>query len=230
MDKSINKLPNGKFVYYYEVLEFLGKIASLKLNNFPYCSGYTRLKPFSSDEETDEITQCVQIFDNLIKETAPEFVYRWQKILNLFNKNKNKLSKIYDSLPTSVFQCDTMGDNLLLDEDGHFKGVIDYNLAGYDTNINMFISTVFYGFSYKKTDKEVINDLLDSLKYISRFYEFSELEITALPYLFKYIFAIEYRRINALKKALVDKGNITAVLDSIEDVLGDTVDFTSAIL
>ncbi len=229
LDKSIYELPNGKFVYYYEVLEFLGKVASLKLNNFPYCSGYTRLKPFSSDEETDEITQCVQTLDSLIKEKAPEFTSRWQKILNLFDDNRKKLSEIYNSLPTSVYQSDTIGSNLLLDTDGHFKGVIDYNLAGFDTNINMFISTVFYGYSYKKTDNEVITDLLDALKYIGRYYDFNKHEIAALPYLFKYIFAIEYRRINALKKALGDTNKVKEILDSVERALTNNIDFKSAI-
>ena len=98
-----------------------------------------------------------------------------------------------------------MGDNLLLDEDGHFKGVIDYNLAGYDTNINMFISTVFYGYCYSKTDNE------------------------ALPHLYKYIFTIEYRRINALKKAIGDTNKVKEILDSIERTLTNNIDFKSSI-
>lgn len=229
LDESAYKLPNGKYVYYYEVLEFLGKVASLKLNFFPYGSGYTRLKPFSSDEKNDEITQCIQIFDGLIREKAPEYIFRWQKILNLFEDNKKQLAEIYNSLPISVFQSDTMGSNLLLETDGHFKGVIDYNLAGCDTNINMFISTVFYGYSYKKTDNEVIADILDALNYIAKYYNFNELEINALPYLFKYIFAIEYRRINALKKALNDTNKVKEVLDSIEQVFATNINFKSAI-
>jgi len=229
IDKSVYGLPNGKFVYYYEVLEFLGKVASLKLNNFSYCSGYARLKPFSNDEVTDEITQCIQTFDNLIREKTPEFTLRWQKILKLFEDNKKKLSEIYDSLPTSVFQSDTIGNNLLLDANGHFKGVIDYNLAGYDTNINMFISTVFYGYCYSKTDNEIINDLLDALKYIGKYYSFNKLEIEALPHLYKYIFTIEYRRINALKKALGDTNKVKEILDSIERTLTNNIDFKSSI-
>ena len=142
------------YVYHDEVLEFLGRIGEKHFSNFPYPSGWVRLEPFGSDETTDEVSQCVETFGELVKEKTPDFLPRWERVRSLFEENKRKLAEIYGNLPTSVFQADEAGNNLVLNESGHFLGVIDYNLAGKDVVINRFFSEILFGYSYHRKETE----------------------------------------------------------------------------
>lgn len=225
---------SGKYVYHNDVLAFLGKIAQKHYDFFPYKSGWVRFEPFGSSESADEITDCVATFDTLVREKVPEHIPRWEKILALFEKNKKQIEEIYPSLPTSVFQGDHFDDNLLLDDDGHFKGVIDYNLAGTDTVINVFLYTVLFGYHYDHSQPDsadllpeynpvkqdfMIQSILDAFKYLRKFYAFNEDELRAVLPLYKYISCIEYKQIRALKKYQSDTRKLNLLFDAMEHEL-----------
>ena len=131
------RTPEGKrFVFEEELWEFVAKVGQKHFTNTWGNSLYVRLVPVAG-AKTDEITECVEKIESLIKEKAPKFTGRLERVLTLFRENKEKLEQVYFTLPTSVFQADTWDDNLLLDEEGHFRGVLDYNLSGKDTVLNM---------------------------------------------------------------------------------------------
>lgn len=246
LDESVYVGDDGKYVYHDEVFEFLGRAAEKHYSNFPYKSGFVRFEPFSSDDSTDEIEECVETFDRLVKERAPGFLARWENIRNLFLENKNKLAEIYDELPTSVFQADLNENNLLLDENGHFKGMIDYNLAGEDKVLNIFLATILYGYSYQRkipdssealpelnrvTQESIIHIMLDTLRYLRQFYTFSEIEVKAAPLLFKYISCIFYEQILTLKECADDEKKLGLLFDFMEQELRrEHIDFGSAML
>lgn len=246
LDKSVYTAPDGKFVYHDEVIEFVAKVGQKHFTNFPYNSGWTRLEPVSPDEEMDEVSECVETFASLVREKAPSFLPRWEHILSLFEENKQKLSEIYSSLPTSVFQSDEAGSNLILDDDGHFLGVIDYNLAGKDVVINRFLSTILFAYSYhrkkesdpnalpmlnQETQDSLIEITLDTLRKMRKHYTFSDIEAQAAPLLFKYISCIEYAQISALHKHANDSGKLTQLFDFMEhELLRDDIDFRGAML
>lgn len=230
LDEAVYTAPDGKYVYADEVLEFVGKVAQKHYDMFPYKSGWVRLEPFGTQEETDEITECVHVFDNLIREKAPKHIRQWEEVCTLFEENKQQLAKIYPKLPTSVFQSDHFGDNLILDREGHFKGVIDYNLAGTDTVINVFLYTVLYGgpqeapqaaegmlpeYNVSSQDR-VMERLLDTLRRLRRFYTFQEVEAQAILPLYKYVTCIEYRQIGLLQKYQRDDKKLELLLDTMK--------------
>ena len=234
LDKSVYMDKDDKYVYRNDVFAFLGKVAQKHYDFFPYKSGWARFEPFGTNEVTDEVTQCVNTFDLLVREKAPHYLSRWKGIYSLFEENKRQFLEIYDNLPTSVFQSDHFGDNLLLGEDGHFKGVIDYNLAGKDTVINVFLYTVLFGYQNVNLQTEdsdllpeynpvkqdlLIQSILDSLKYLRRFYVFNENEARAALPLYKYMSCIEYRQIEALKKYQNDDNKLNLLFDAIEHEL-----------
>lgn len=234
IDKSVYIDTDGSYVYHDDILAFLGKIAQKHYDFFPYKSGWVRFEPFGANEETDEVTQCIKTFDTLVREKTPQHIPRWEKIYSLFEENKKQLVKIYKDLPTSVFQSDHFGDNLLLDEKGHFKGVIDYNLAGTDTVINVFLYTVLFGYHYNNpqiadsnllpeynsiSQDYIIQSILDSLKYLREFYTFNENEAYAILPLYKYISCIEYRQIEAFKKYQNDDQKLSLLFDAMENEL-----------
>lgn len=235
---------SGRYTYKDEVIEFFGKVGQKHLKGFFGKSGWVRLEPFET--ETDEVTDCVQTFNTLVKNDAPHFMERWQKILGLFEQNREELGQVYHKLPTSVFQADWGESNLLLDDKGHFKGVIDYNLAGEDTVLNIFMSLSLFGFGCPKkvennpemlpelneeTQNSVIEIMLDAFRGFKKHYQFSEIEVEAALLLYKYIIAIEYTEIRAFKENMSDDSKLKLLFDFMEqELLRDDIDFRSAML
>lgn len=234
LDRNAYTDDSGKYTYYEDVLAFLGKVAQKHYDFFPYSSGWARFVPFGLDEETDEVTDCVSTFDALVRENAQGHLPRWERIRSLFEANARQLREMYDELPTSVFQSDHFGGNLLLDGDGHFRGVIDYNLAGRDTAINVFLYTVLFGYhsagpaaegpdmlpEYNPAAQDVmIQDILDALRRLRRYYTFCEVEARAALPLYKYLSCIEYRQIEAFKKYQGDDGRLDLLFDAMEHEL-----------
>lgn len=246
LGESVYLGKDGKYVYCDEVFQFLGRVAQKHYSNFPYKSGFVRFEPFSSEERTDEVMDCVEAFDRMVRERTPGFLFRWEKIRALFLENKARLEEIYHKLPTSVFQADLNEHNLLLDENGHFKGMIDYNLAGEDVVMNIFFATILYGYSQHRkapddpdalpglnpvTQESVIEILLDTLRYLRQFYAFSELEVKAAPLLLKYVTCIFYEQLSALEKYADDEKKLTQLFDFMEHELKrEDIDFQGAML
>ena len=246
LEKAVYTRPDGKYVYHDEVFEFIGKVGQKHLSDFPYPSGWARFVPLSKDDTEDEVMECVETFEDLVKNKAPQFFKRWERIRTLFEENKMRLQKIYDSLPKSVFQGDCFRDNLILDEGGHFKGVIDYNLAGEDVVLNIMLSTILFGYTYQRkqssnlnllpelnreTQDSVIEIVLTTLRDLRKFYTFEESEVIAAPYLFKYIYSIQYSQIDAFEKYQKDDGKLNQLFDYMEqELLREDIDFRGAML
>lgn len=246
LDPQIYQGADGRFTYHDEIFAFLGKVAQQHFSFFPYPSGWSRFTPFDPSDSCDEVTECVHAFDRLLRTGAPKHIAHWERILALFQDNRAKLLPLYDRLPTSVFQGDPFTSNLLLDEQGHWKGLIDYNLAGQDTSLNIFLSTVLFGYAYQAHGEEAPSELpgfgsaaraevyrilLDTLKKLRPYYTFHEEEAEAAPLLYKYITCIEYRQLGALEKYLGDDGRIARLLCHMEEeLLADYPGFRAAML
>ena len=100
---------------------------------------------------------------------------------------------IYKDLPRCVIQGDLNPSNILI-EDGHFVGLIDFNLAGTEVNVNHFCCETngeIYeaDFANKNADEIYENWVREQgelLDVILSEYQLNELENTAID---------EYRRI-----------------------------------
>ena len=243
----------SRYVYQDEAIAFYGRVAQARLKGGWGSSGWVRLAPFGADEETDEIMGCVAEFDGLVKALAPQFMGRWEKVLGRFHENRKALGRIYPKLPTSVFQGDWGSQNLLVDESGHFKGMIDYNLAGEDTALNMCISMSLFGFGdptdmaermweganppgalpwmNARADGLRTETMLEKIRLFGRHYAFSPLEAEAAPLLYRYIVPIEYTQISALRENSADRGKLSELFDFMEHALTrEDIDFKGAML
>lgn len=240
---------DGTVRYYDGLIEFMGRSAQRHLSGFPGKSGWVRLEPFGEDEETDETTECFRTFDELVRQKYPAYASRWERIRELYEANRAKLAKLYDRLPTSVFQGDWGEGNLLLDDRGHFAGLIDYNLAGEDTVLNIFISFSMFSGMYAKmaseeeldknelpylnlrTRNRLIGQMLETFKALRKYYTFAEIEAEAAPMLFKYIMSVEYAQISALEKYVDDHEKLENLFDFIEyELRREDIDFRGAML
>ena len=231
------------------LIEFMGHVAQLHLSGFPGKSGWVRLEPFAEDEQNDEITDCLEEFDLLVHQIAPRFIPQWREIRQLFEENREQLRQIYGKLPTSVFQGDWGEGNLLVDGEGRFAGLIDYNLAGEDTALNMFLSMCMsmgaYARQFSKledpeeelpylnpaTRQRIIDRMLSILHRLRQYYRFSAEEAQAAPLLFKYIATVEYAAIHALRENAGNNERLAKLFDFLRgELLRDDIDFNSAML
>lgn len=238
------RTPDGKrFVFEEELWEFVAKVGQKHFTNTWGDSLYVRLVPVPG-EKTDEITECVETFIYLIKEKAPRFIPRMERVLELFQENKEKLEQVYFALPTSVFQADTWDDNLLLDEEGHFRGVLDYNLSGKDTVLNMLFEAYSGRGRQKPKEGEDIlpeygkatrdawhSGLLEAFKVFRKHYDFTEAEVEAATLLSRYIGTLDYGPHRAIEKYAENDNMMNQLFDALEDELTRTdIDFRGAML
>lgn len=246
LDATAYTRENGQYLYQEEVLDFVAKVAQKHFSFFPYCSGWARFEPFEAGKTTDEVTECVEAFDRLTREKAPGFLPQWKRIRTAFEENARKLRKVYSSLPVSVFQSDESGGNLLLDENGHFMGVIDYNLAGRDVVLNRFFSLLIFGCDIprqlyhtpnilpklnRETQNDVLQAVLSMLQYMKKHYTFCEQEIQAAPLLWKYITCVEYAQLAALEKHSGETDKLEKLFDYMEqEITRNDLDFRAAML
>ena len=231
LDERVYQDGDGRYLYWDEVIAFMGRIGQLHLSGFPGKSGWVRLEPFSENETTDETTEYVESFDDIVRKEAPHFLNRWLEIKELYDENLKRLKEIYNQLPKSVFQADWGLNNLLLDELGHFKGVIDYNLAGEDTVLNMFLSMILWSECGHSNRDKIVEIMLDTLGKLKQYYTFSELEVKAAPLLYKYISTIEYSQIEVLQKSIGNDAMLKELFDQMEwQLRQDDIDFFGAMM
>lgn len=239
------KTPDRKrFVFEEELWEFVAKVGQKHFTNTWGDSMYVRLIPVQG-EKTDEVTECVEKLESLIREKAPKFNDRLERVLSLFRENKEKLEQIYFTLSTSVFQGDTWDDNVLLDEEGHFRGILDYNLSGKDTMINMAFEAGWYGsrgVQWPEIDENMVSGMnrkerdarlagfMVALREFRKYYDFSEAEIEAMLLLYRYIL-IYYDVNEAVEKHMGDEEKMNQIFDFIEEEFTrDDIDFRGAML
>lgn len=207
-----------------ELILFYASLGAKRLTGFPGPSGYARLVPFDGDA-TDEVEECADLVGECVREKHPALVPRWEGIRSRWAENRAALARIRPRLPTSAFQADWNDTNVLLTEDGHFAGLIDYNIAGEDTVLNMALSIGSVGFNASAGGKEAEKARAETvLALFSRKYPWNEDEIEAAPLLWRYIQALYWSEVHDMRKAK-DDGEAAAVLDRIEAGLSEEVSF-----
>lgn len=222
---------NGQWPHIPDVLRSLGMIASKRFDFLDFPSVYCLLEPFSSDETTDEVTECALLFVDYIKEKLPQYLPRAEKLLDLFYRNQEECRKIYNLLPESCFQADLNRSNILLDDNLKFVGLIDFNLCGKEKILNYAIHEAFFA-TYQKClvnennnyifyfDKELddirMKTFLRNMSYIQETYTFNEDEKRAFPILLRYINTFWWYSLEDLKFFSSDKEKVEQILDWFE--------------
>lgn len=229
--KEKYKDAQGHACFTPDVMRSLGKIASAKLDVLDWGSAYCLLEPFCAPDTTDEATECAEAFVKYIRENLPVHLPRAETLLEMFYKRQTELRAVYSSLPTSCFQADLTENNILLDENNHFVGLIDFNLCGKEPILNYAVREALIGVSDKRlvgeNDSELYfydNELdelriklfLENIGYIQEYYEFSELEREVFPILFRYMNSFWWLQVNEIELIKEDERKITQLFDWLE--------------
>lgn len=195
------------------------KMAAQYFDFCEYPSGYCLFETFCPSDETDEVLENALEWKEYVDTLPEQFHEQTEQIWKRWNNNRNELGKIYHKLPTSVFQADLNSTNLLLDENGEFVGVFDFNLCGRDVFLNYLFREIHYQYE--------LQYLLDTLRNVSHAYCFSELEKQAAPLLYRCLVPLWFTEIETLKEAGQDERKIQACLNRTEELQTKAIDFTA---
>lgn len=172
-----------------EVIEHLGILAStysgVDLSETKSMWSIIDLAPLDVDidekqENANALIKALQKngLDALAKKTDAYNAALREHILPVFKK-----------LPRCVYQGDLNGSNEL-HKDGHFAGLIDFNMSGTDVNINVFLNETNWFPEEEDFEAFSVSELLSkqdieqnaALSVILRHYTLNEDETYALPY------------------------------------------------
>ena len=111
-----------------------------------------------------------------------------QQVDDLNNEMRRRIMTVFAELPRCVYQGDLNSTNEL-HQDGHFVGLIDFNLSGTDVNINVFVNETNYFPDEDEFDRLTVEQIVekmateqaDMLSVICKHYTMNEVENFAFP-------------------------------------------------
>ena len=206
-----------------EAFLMTAKIAEKRLDFADYPSAYCLFDTFSPSDTVDEVLENALEWKKYAATLPSEFQAQIQRIWHRWNDNREELQKIYADLPTSIFQADLNLTNILLDDNGNFVGIFDFNLCGKDVLLNYLFREIYW----HPTDEAELKYILETLKSVTKVYRFSDIEKQAAPLLYRCIKPLWFTKVKKLKEASEDKKDIKACLDRIEEMQTKAIDFES---
>ena len=202
--------------YRRDIWRMTARIAAQYFDYTDYPSAYCLFETFCPSDQTDEVLENALNWKACADALPPACREQTERIWRLWTENRSALEPIYHQLPSSVFQADLNASNILLDEEGGFVGVYDFNLCGREVFLN-----------YLMRESNGVSGICEALQIASEVYRFSELEKnTALP-LYRCLKPLWYTRVEELKEAGSDPAAIRACLDEAEHALTAPIDFAA---
>ena len=202
--------------YRRDLWRMTARIAAQYFDYTDYPSAYCLFETFCPSDQTDEVLENALNWKACADALPPACREQVERIWRLWTENRSALEPIYHQLPSSVFQADLNASNILLDEEGRFVGVYDFNLCGREVFLN-----------YLMRESSGVSGICEALQIASEVYRFSELEKnTALP-LYRCLKPLWYTRVEELKEAGSDPAAIRACLDEAEHALTAPIDFAA---
>ena len=197
------------------------RIAAAHLNHTEYPSGYCLFDVFCAGDETDEVLENAHSWIEYARTLPSEVQEQVERIWHLWETNRIALKPLYKTLPTSVFQADLNPSNILLNNNGSFVGIYDFNLCGKDVFLNyLFRETYCKGFEEER------QMLYKRLKLVSEIYSFHTCEKEAVLLLYR---CLKPLWINKLERLKSFEGNIDFVkeyLTQTEQALTASFEFS----
>ena len=221
---------DGWYSFLEDAMIMDAKVAACHFDYTDLPSAYCMFEVFDPNDETDETTEDAKKWLDIAKTLPAEYSERVDRIWQNWLNARTELEKIYHQLPTSVFQADINDTNVLLDEEGNFKGVYDFNIGGREVYINYIIRQAPYvstldGYEELEQDDVFLKRVLHALTIAKKVYSFSELEKQAAPLLYKCIRPLWWAASVELKEAGTDKEKIERHLGRVEFEQTREIDF-----
>lgn len=140
------------------------------------------LSPFDIPEGIDEKQQNFNKLIELLQSENENALA--DKLIKRHEAVRNELKAVYKALPRCLFQGDENFSNLLVDENGHFAGFIDFNLAGTEVIVNQLANLASPDYEASEKDTigaqtrldHAVKGFHESMAQMLAYYEASEAE------------------------------------------------------
>lgn len=226
-------LPDGRFTYLDDILRMNGEIASARLDFTDLPSGWCLFRVFDPADGEDEVMENAREWLAAAERLPGEYQPRVNRIWERWLENRAGLEKEYARLPSSVFQADLNSTNILLDGEGRFAGIMDFNLAGREVFLNYLFREVPFVFGRNAAphqeepaspEEEILRRILYGLSTVREVYAFSDAEKElALP-LYRCLCPLWFTSVERLKAA-AGEAEIRAALAAVEEAQTREIDF-----
>ena len=221
---------DGWYSFLEDAMIMDAKVAARHYDYTDLPSAYCMFEIFDPGDENDETTEDAERWLEIAKALPEVYTDQVERIWNRWLEARKELGKIYHDLPTSVFQADINDTNVLLDEEGNFKGVYDFNIGGREVYINYLIRQAPYvstSATYEgiETGDTFLKRVLHALDIAKKVYTFSDLEKKAAPLLYKCIRPLWWNASMELKESGTDSKKIQEHLDKVEYEQTREIDF-----
>ena len=200
--------------YKQDIWRMTAQIAAQHFDYTEYPSAYCMFETFCPSDKMDEVLENALNWKEVADALPGEFREQVGRIWQLWTENRAALEKVYKKLPTSVFQADLNPSNILLDDEGRFAGIYDFNLCGKDVFLN-----------YLMREVHGVPRICEALKIAAGYYRFSDLEKDAALMMYRCLKPLWYIRVEGLKELGSDRIAIKAFLDETEQMLTSPVSF-----
>lgn len=126
----LRQISKDEFIYH--VGEVVGKVCnySKKNNSKMNWTTYDLFHKFCDYDTYGKYYEFALYHYNYIKESNDINISLWTNIWNIYSQKRAKLEIGYDKLPSGVVQGDLLTNNILIDEENTFAGIIDFNTSG----------------------------------------------------------------------------------------------------
>jgi hypothetical protein len=227
--------PNGRFTYLDDLLRMNAEIAAAHFDFTDLPSGWVLFGIFDPMDTEDEVMEDAHAWLACAEKLPEAYQTQVRRIWDRWMKNRAYLQKEYHRLPTSVFQADLNSTNILLDENGSFAGIMDFNIAGRETFLNYLFREVPYIYGKRTSQPEPnaapeddrLARICYALNVVKERYTFSEAEKElALP-LYRCLCPLWYTDVERLKAAKNEE-ELQAALDDAERLQTMEIDFRAA--
>ena len=113
--------------------EFAGRFTGVDLSDVNLMWSLIDLAPL--DVDRDEKQENLDMLEEALRKIQEDSLA--DEVVAFNNETRERIKKVYKHLPRCVIQGDLNGSNILI-KDGHFAGLIDFNMAGTEVNVNQF--------------------------------------------------------------------------------------------
>lgn len=149
-----------------KVVRHLGKLATmftnLELSANKSMWSLIELGSFSS--EIDEKQENLNLlFNTLQKEGYYEVSNR---LISINKESRSRIQRNLNKLPRCIYQGDLNDSNILVNDKGEFKGIIDFNMFGTEVNINCFLNETMYYLTMEDFETLTGKEIFDKMERV----------------------------------------------------------------
>ena len=217
-DRADENAPKTDYERYFtDIWVMTAKAAAQYFDYSEYPSGYCLFERFCPSDKMYEVLETALEWKKTADSLPERFRAQTERIWRLWTDNRDRLEKVYSTLPSSVFQADLNSTNILLDDEDRFVGVFDFNLCGRDVFLNYLIREI--GDDDPEKERQRICRALEASQ---EHYAFSQQEKNCVLMLYRCLKPLWYT-LKVTDKTTDEE--IQAQLDSAEEKLTGEFDF-----